>query len=502
MGEAHGRRTTVRGAMATRRGSERPSIQLDWFNVSYRTLFTSALIVLLTGGAGGYFAYLKLFYEGSPKAEARQAIDEAEESLDKAGPVTKQDETTELKETAQRLLADARRQYDAANFMDARKAAVESKLNSDKALALARGESAREVQFYRVEGDVKVKRVRELIWMDAQMGMSLSVGDQIKTSSRASAQIIYFNGTITTVKPGSLLEIKALYDNPVTRVQQVRERLREGGVQASTQQASAAGSYHEVSTQNTVAQAEERSEFEVAFDKDREKTQVSVRSGRASLAAGSAEPVVLGASQAVDVDAKARMSDIATLPPSPVTLTPVDQKIFLLRENQAPSVELTWEPVESAVGYRLQISAQPLFSQPMVDLNPLKSTAATLPNVREGGYYWRVAAIFPGGEEGPFSSSKKFKVVSGRVAQAGDTTPPPLAIENFLIFASQVIIRGRTEPGALLTVGGHRVDVYDDGTFTTVVALKNEGANKILFVVQDMAGNENRMERTATVDPY
>ena len=91
---------------------------LDWFNVTYRALFTSILILIVAGGAGSYYAYLKLFYEGSPKAEARQAINEAEESLDKAGPVAQQDATTELKETAQRLLAEARRQFDASNYMD------------------------------------------------------------------------------------------------------------------------------------------------------------------------------------------------------------------------------------------------------------------------------------------------------------------------------------------------------------------------------------------------
>lgn len=484
-----------------KRQADRPTIILDWFNVSYRALFTSLLILITAGGAGSYYAYLKIFYAGSPKAEARQAIDEAEESLEKAGPVVYQDATTELKQTAQRLLSEARRQYDATNYMDARKAAVEAKLNADKSVAISRGESAREVQFYRVEGDVKVKRVRELIWVEAEQGMSLSAGDQIKTSSRASAQIIYFNGTITTVKPGSLLEIKDLYDNPATRVQQVRERLREGRITASTREPGAEGSFHEVSTQNTVAKSEDRSDFEVAYDKENERTQVEVFTGRTKLSAGSSAPVEVTTAQRATVDAAAHLSPVEALPPTPVLLSPVDQKIFLLRDEQPPAVELMWEPVEMAVGYRLQISSQPLFSQPIADLNPLRSTAATLPDVREGGYYWRVAALFGNGTEGPYSMPRKFKVVSGRVAQAGDTTPPPVQIENFLVFASQVIVRGRTEPGALLTVEGQRVDVYDDGSFTTVVPLKHEGINRVLFVAQDMAGNESRVERSATVNP-
>ena len=77
-----------------------------------------------------------------------------------------------------------------------------------------------------------------------------------------------------------------------------------------------------------------------------------------------------------------------------------------------------------------------------------------------------------------------------------------LKVDDFLVFASQVIIRGKTEPGALLVIAGNKVDVYDDGTFTTVVALKHEGFNKVQMVAQDMAGNETRLERTASVDAY
>lgn len=459
------------------------------------------VVLLAIGGGGSYFGYLKFYHEGSPRADARAAIILAEESLHKAGPIVKQDETTDLKQAAQRLLAEARRQYDAANYLDSRKAAVESHLNAEKAIALSRGESAREVQFYRVEGDVKVKRVRELIWIDADEGMSLSIGDQVKTSSRASAQIIYFNGTITTIKPGSLLEIKDLYDNPATKVQQVKERLREGRIAASTQEG-AAGSYHEVSTDNSVATSTKRADFEVAYDKDASRTQVSVLSGQAKLSSSGGSHVELGTAETAEVDARAKVSDVARLRPSPIMQEPPDQKIFLIKGSEVPPVDLMWRPVPDAARYRLQITSKPLFAEPEVDLSSVSSTSATLPNLSEGGYFWRVAAIFNDGTEGPFTSPRRFKVMPARVAQAGDTEPPQLTIEDFLVFSTQIIIRGRTEPGTLLTIAGEKVDVYDDGSFTTVVALTRVGVNKVTFIAQDMAGNENRLDRTAHVDGY
>ena len=146
-----------------------------------------------------------------------------------------------------------------------------------------------------VEGDVRVKRARELIWVPARKGMALSAGDQIKTSSRAAAQIIYFNGTITTVTSGSLMEIKELYDNPSTKVQQVREQLRSGRIAATTQKPSVEGSFHEITTNNSVAVTEERSSLEVAYDEDDQSTKLEVHSGRARIATAGGDDLHLQA---------------------------------------------------------------------------------------------------------------------------------------------------------------------------------------------------------------
>ena len=58
----------------------------------------------------------------------------------------------------------------------------------------------------------------------------LNVGDQVKTSSRGSAVLLYFDKTKTHVQPGSLLEIRDLYEDPVTKVRRVREKLNWGEV--------------------------------------------------------------------------------------------------------------------------------------------------------------------------------------------------------------------------------------------------------------------------------
>ena len=49
---------------------------------------------------------------------------------------------------------------------------------------------------------------------------------------------------------------------------------------------------------------------------------------------------------------------------------------------------------------------------------------------------------------------------------------------------------------------GQRIDVYDDGTFTAVIRLKNEGFNQIEIVAQDHAGNTTRARKRVYVEAF
>jgi len=488
--------------MAVNKGTQRSGILLDWFTVSYRSIALGIVAIAVALGAVGAGVYYKFFYEESPRTRAASAIAEAEDLLGKATAEAAGEESKDLKESAQRLLADARRHFDATNYENAARAAEQSQMSSRRLLSLGRGETARAAQFYRLEGDVRVKRARELIWQPATKGMTLSAGDQIKTSSRAAAQIIYFNGTITTVTPGSLLEIRELYDNPATRVQKVREQLREGRLAATTQDASAEGSFHEIATGNVVATTEQRSSLEVAFDETRDETKLEVHTGEAQVRAGGSErAVAVGAREGVRVEKGSSEPTRIKLPSPPLLDSPIDQKIIQLGEKQATDVELVWRESPDADKYHLQISSQALFSALLVD-KTLSTNAATLESVGKGNYYWRVTSIAQDGTEGPAGEIRKFRIVEGTLSPLGDNEPPMLQIDDFLQFATQVIVRGRTEPGASLSVNGTRIDVYEDGSFTSVIPLRAAGRQKLVFTAQDVAGNTTRLERIVEVDAF
>ena len=481
--------------MAIRR--QQQGVLLDWFNVSYRTLLIGGVVLVAVGVSA--ILYFSGMFSGdqSPRRQARTAIAEAERLL-KEVAVHTEGELGALRDIAAEQLGHSRDAFAAANYSDAMRAAVQSRNASNRILSLASGDPGRpDVQFYKVEGNVQVKHARELVWKSAKMAKPLRVGDQIKTDSSASAQIIYFNGTITTIKPGSILEIKELYDDPSTRVQKVRETLRTGEVLSSTQDAKTAGSFHEISTGNAKVTARGRSKFETKFD-EINGTSVGVYQGAATVRSGGDE-LQLGVRQTVSVAAAGRLGNAARLPPTPTLLEPIDQKIFNVgREGeQTATVRLLWEQLELSGSYRLQVSRSSLFGETLLDRSGLSRSKVTMPPTPPGSYYWRVAFQNPDGTESAFSETRKFKVLAGRLMNADDTTPPLLSIDDFLVFSSQVIVRGRTEPGSILAANGKTVDVGDDGSFTTIIQLRREGRNSIRFVAQDSAGNETRVDRVA-----
>ena len=82
-----------------------------------------------------------------------------------------------------------------------------------------------------------------------------------------------------------------------------------------------------------------------------------------------------------------------------------------------------------------------------------------------------------------------------------DTTAPELKItspaDNALTSANQVQLKGRTEPGANVTVDGDQVDVDVNGGFSVTEPLTTDGAFTFDVIATDVAGNS--AEETLTV---
>ncbi len=479
---------------------QKSSVLLDWFTVSYRSVAAGViLVVALLLAAGWYF----FFYAPSkPRQEAHEAILLAEERLAEAWKYPAAGHIEEIRGSARSALAEGRDAFQRRQYDDARVAAIRSENFSQKAIDIARGEgtASKDVRIYHMEGDVRVKRAGEFSWESADRKLLLQVGDQVKTGGSGSVQLIYFDGTLTTINPGSLLEIREIHEDQATKIRRVSEKLNWGEVLASTQKKNVDGSFHEVATENVSARSEEAGEFRVVSDKESKAAAVDVFQGRVQLSSGG-RVERLEPGERMRADASGALQAKEVLPGVPRLLAPADQKIFVHEDPSKASTTLTWEKMAGAARYHLLISDRLLFTSALYEADRVETTVQ-LEGINRGEYHWKVAAVTTAGIRGPYSEPWRFRVTSQNLHDKGDTTPPTLEITENVQSGPMLILNGRTEPGALLWVDNEKVDVTDGGTFYAVVRLRKEGVNDVSLLAQDASGNVRKLTHRAYVDPY
>ena len=476
------------------------SIYIDWFNVSYRTVVSAALAgVLLILGGGGFWYWRNVY---KPRADAEASITDAGALYRQASKLKAHPEVGDQVKRADKALIEARTGFDDRRYADARFAALYSSDLSRNALRAVEGTEETnpdKAYFYKLEGDVRVKRAGSFSWEPARPDLQLTVGDQVKTSSKASAQVIYFDGTITTVERGSLLEIRELFEDPVTRVRRVRERVRRGEATASIQRKNTDGSYHEVSTDKVAARAEEEAEFRVAVDSKRGTAKVDAFTGKVTVAAGGRQTRLEGGER-IRASADGTLGQRETLPTVPRLRSPADQRVFVFGDQAEAKVSVSWEQLQGIETYHLMIATQQLFTEPLFE-GERKAGSASLQGLAEGDYFWKVAAVRDG-VRGRYSNPRVFRISTQRIQDDSDRVPPDLQVDEFVEIGTMVVISGRTEPGATLWIDNEKVDVYEDGSFHAVIRLQRDGLNEVRFIAQDTAGNETTAVKQGVATAY
>lgn len=475
------------------------SIQVDWINITYRSVYSTIAVVLVVVGclAGGI--YYKSVY--MPKQAATEALTEASAAYRQASTYKGNQALVETVYRAGDALEDAQVDFDRRQYTDAQFAALHSLDLSRKAIKLGGGVASDvpDARFNKLEGDVRVKKAGEFSWESAVPKMTLNIGDQVKTSSSASAEVIYFDGTRTRIEPGSLMEIRELFQDPVTRVRRVKERLSFGEVNASVQGGNVAGSYHEVQTDKVNARAEDDSELRIAYDNKKKTTQVDVFSGKALVSSGSRQESLEGGER-IRADRNGKLGSREALPGVPRLRSPADQKVYVFSDPSKAEISLSWEALKGVSKYHLMIAEKPLFATTLFSGNRSEASA-NLGALDEGSYYWKVAAV-KDGVLGPYSDVRTFRISNQKIKDREDSEPPALEVNDFVSIGGMVIINGRSEPGATLWIDNEKIDVYDDGSFNAVIRMQQEGVNEIVFVAQDNAGNETRKVKSTYVDQF
>jgi hypothetical protein len=175
----------------------------------------------------------------------------------------------------------------------------------------------------------------------------------------------------------------------------------------------------------------------------------------------------------------------------PPTLTVGSPPDAVYYRKIPPKVLFAWEGRPGAKGYHFELARDPVFSHIVRDKRIVK-TKWIEKGLGKGTYHWRVSAL-EAGEEGYFSNARKFQVVQDQKRPLLEVQFP---IDNQ--GTGNCIIKGKTEPGANVFVGGHPVRISNSGEFQYTIKLK-PGNNVIAVAAVDEANNVSSCSKIVNI---
>lgn len=338
-------------------------------------------------------------------------------------------------------------------------------------------------QFISVQGRVEYRRGEGGSWEDARARVVLYTGDHVKTASNGSAEILFRDGTLYTARPDTQLIVSRSHTAAGTPGEQAI-RMDYGWVNLNTP----ARQSGKVSTPDAEARVSGESEATVTYDAGSRTGWFATYRGEMEVAAAGGQARRLEALERLEQE-EGRLAEPEPLPGPPPLSAPEDNVEIDL--DRMEELELVWEPIPGAAGYALQVSRNHLFVDNVIEVEDRQRPRATLGLRGQGVFQWRVAARGPGGDLGPWSTPRKFRVSAVRRAEAGgDDRPPELELEQVRAYGSIFIVGGRAEPGSFVEVNGEPVQVAADGSFTKTIQVTKEGWSFLEVRARDAGGNE------------
>jgi hypothetical protein len=338
---------------------------------------------------------------------------------------------------------------------------------------------AGEGHFITVQGNVQFRRADAASWEEARNRVTLRPGDFVRTAGNGSAEIMFGDGTLYTVRPNSSIIVSGPR-NGDGRHQGIR--MDYGWVNLST-----ASRPSGVETPRAEAQVAEESEAFVSIDPDGGRGRFGAVRGTLEVFTRDGERRRVRASEQV-VQAGSQLSSPQRLLPAPDLLSPSESQE--IDPERAEVLVLEWEAVPAADAYELQVARDRLFVDRIIEDTGRARTRATLGIRGEGSFHWRVAAEGGDGERGLWSAVRTFRIAALDAAHGdSDREPPSLDLVAISRYGSIFIVEGRTEPGTLVEVNGEPVSVHASGAFTKTIQLVGEGWSFIVVQAFDAWGN-------------
>lgn len=387
-----------------------------WYKISVDAVRAwTSLLLLLTIFGGGFAGYQLL----SRHLLDREVLLALEECDGLARQLRQESGITAYREkfaTAKTELEQARSLYEQRELSEALGKAERSRsLLSSIVDSLRNRSPSGEAQFITTRGGVELRRGERGEWRPARGRMVVQAGDYIKTSDNGSAEVMMVDGTLFTVRPGTVV----LVNHARSLGQGRRGRtiaLESGWVNLSTADASST-----VTTPKAEAEVRQRSEAVVSYDEKKGEGRFAAFRGGVRVASKVDDSVrEVGELQQV-TQAGDSISTPKRVPDAPELISPADNLEFYLDGSR--QIALAWRPVKGAKRYALQVSGNRLFVDNVIDTERRVKTSATLGLRGEGAFVWRVAAFDSDSERGPWSPVHRFRVLASKQGSSSRERP-------------------------------------------------------------------------------
>jgi len=338
------------------------------------------------------------------------------------------------------------------------------------------------------QGDVEGRRQSDLVWTDRPVKSALVEEERVRTLSRSTAQITFRDESRLRLSANSEAVIVRMHADPLERTQEAKVTLIEGDFYAllvgKSQRKTFEVEVPDIQTQiNSTAFWVKRDSKGAKFTNyDQATLEVASRGSSVTLNRNEGTVVPSGRAPANPVQVLA----------APAIVAP-DDDVTVFNAG----VELAWGAVPNATGYWLEVGHDPAFQQVLDSRWGLPESRTALAGLKEGPYFWRVAALDRFGLPGARSDPRRFNVRT-------DTVPPYLVIQEpadgSILRDGPVLVRGTTEPGATLSFQGAPLAIGPDGAFETTVQ-PAEGRNELRAEARDPAGNRTTRAVAFTFAP-
>ncbi|MEM9071665.1 MAG: hypothetical protein AAGE52_24365 [Myxococcota bacterium] len=328
------------------------------------------------------------------------------------------------------------------------------------------------------EGDVRWQSLGAA-WLPADVGQVLSEGDAVQTMEEATTLLRFWSdGAHLRLEPETTLRVSALQES-TARVEQRAGRLvarLEAGAPRRMEVAVPPGTL--VLTRESPDET-----VEAHLNVQDSETDIEMLAGEGRFEPATGAPIAIAESHYLVVQEDGALMEEGTIG-DPVVVTSPEPDAEIATRTQ---VEFAWEAHPEAEGYVLSLRSEE--RERAVEV----TTTEAAVEVPSGRYEWRVRAV---------RGESQFRWSEARpITVRFDRTPPRLSVSapapGAQIRGGSLVVRGRTEAGAVVTVDGRPATVAADGTFRARHSIARGLAN-IVVEARDDLGNRRVVLRQVT----